>query len=63
MSDPTVRSGPNLQDMCPRACRTSRNFRIGIWRLWAPQARPSDGCVMAGENVARPSVRSHASLD
>ncbi|CAL2238204.1 unnamed protein product [Prunus armeniaca] len=39
MSDPTVRSGPNLQDVHPRACRTYRNFWIGVWRLWALQAR------------------------
>ncbi|KAI5354841.1 hypothetical protein L3X38_007736 [Prunus dulcis] len=36
--DPTARSGPNLQDD-PIPCRTYRNFRIGIWRSWAPWAR------------------------
>ncbi|KAI5334517.1 hypothetical protein L3X38_024650 [Prunus dulcis] len=38
VSDPTVRSGPNLQDKCPIPYRTHRNFRIGIWRSWAPWA-------------------------
>ncbi|BBH00052.1 HXXXD-type acyl-transferase family protein, partial [Prunus dulcis] len=32
VSDPTVRSEPNLQDECPKCYRTHRNFRIGIWR-------------------------------
>ncbi|BBG97070.1 plant U-box 24, partial [Prunus dulcis] len=35
VSDPTVRSGPNLQDECPIPYRTHRNFQIGIWRSWA----------------------------
>ncbi|BBH07119.1 hypothetical protein Prudu_018959 [Prunus dulcis] len=43
VSDPTVRSGPNLQDECPIPCRTHRNFRIRIWRSWAPWARFDQG--------------------
>ncbi|BBH09064.1 HXXXD-type acyl-transferase family protein, partial [Prunus dulcis] len=38
VSDPTVRSEPNLQDKCPIPYRTHRNFRIGIWRSWSPWA-------------------------
>ncbi|KAI5348021.1 hypothetical protein L3X38_000908 [Prunus dulcis] len=39
VSDPTVRSEPNLQDKCPIPYRTHRNFRIGGWRSWSPWAR------------------------
>ncbi|KAI5343444.1 hypothetical protein L3X38_011320 [Prunus dulcis] len=39
VSDPTVRSEPNLQDECPIPYRTHRNFRIGVWRSWSPWAR------------------------
>ncbi|BBH02258.1 plant U-box 24 [Prunus dulcis] len=39
VSDPTVRSEPNLQDECPIRYRTHRNFRIGVWRSWSPWAR------------------------
>ncbi|BBH05247.1 organic cation/carnitine transporter 3, partial [Prunus dulcis] len=39
VSDPIVRSEPNLQDKCPIPYRTHRNFRIGIWRSWSPWAR------------------------
>ncbi|BBN69870.1 Histidine kinase-, DNA gyrase B-, and HSP90-like ATPase family protein [Prunus dulcis] len=35
VSDPTVRSEPNLQDECPVRYRTHRNFRIGVWRSWS----------------------------
>ncbi|BBH05692.1 Ankyrin repeat family protein, partial [Prunus dulcis] len=39
VSDPTVRSEPNLQDECPIPYRTHRDFRIGVWRSWSPWAR------------------------
>ncbi|KAI5327202.1 hypothetical protein L3X38_026598 [Prunus dulcis] len=39
VSDPTVRSEPNLQDKFPIPYRTHRNFRIRVWRSWSPWAR------------------------
>ncbi|KAI5336733.1 hypothetical protein L3X38_016001 [Prunus dulcis] len=37
VSNPTVRSEPNLQDKCPIPSKTHRDFRIGNWRSWALQ--------------------------
>ncbi|BBG95443.1 HXXXD-type acyl-transferase family protein, partial [Prunus dulcis] len=52
--DPTARSGPNLQDD-PIPCRTYRNFRIGIWRSWAPWARLTR--VRVSRGVGYPALR------
>ncbi|KAI5343329.1 hypothetical protein L3X38_011205 [Prunus dulcis] len=40
VSNPTVRSEPNLQDKCPIPSKTHRDFRIENWRSWALQVPP-----------------------
>ncbi|BBG93506.1 plant U-box 24, partial [Prunus dulcis] len=55
VSDPTVRSEPNLQDKCPIPYRTHRNFRIGVWRSWSPWARLTR--VRVARGVGYPACR------